>query len=121
MISPGRYSVRSAGSVGAYSGRSCATLARSTEADRVHPIRLPITVAGIVGVAASNARICGSYASTAETSRLTPIHRRLISGQRRPHRVPGDSEMSRDGLDRHPLRLMQAPNLGPVLHADHSL
>jgi len=41
-------------------------LARSTDADRVHPIRSAITVAGIVGVLDSNARICGSNASTTD-------------------------------------------------------
>ena len=65
-ISPGWYSVRSAGSGGANNGRSSATLARSTDADRVHPIRSAITVAGIVGVLDSNARICGSNASTTD-------------------------------------------------------
>jgi len=68
-ISPGRYSVRSAGSAGANNGRSSATLARSTEGDRVHPIRSAITVAGIVGVLANNARICGSNASTTDPAR----------------------------------------------------
>jgi hypothetical protein len=38
----------------------------STVNDLVHPIRSAITVAGIVGVAASNALICGSNASTTD-------------------------------------------------------
>ncbi len=50
----------SAGSVGAYNGRSCATLARSTDEECAHPIRSAITVAGIEGNSASSARILGS-------------------------------------------------------------
>ena len=63
-ISPARYWVRSAGSAGRYNGRNSATLARSTDDEYCQPIRSAITVAGIRGVAANNARICGSTAST---------------------------------------------------------
>jgi hypothetical protein len=62
-ISPATYSVRSEGSAGVNSGRNSATLARSTEAECSHPIRSATTLAGIVGVLASSARICGSNAS----------------------------------------------------------
>ena len=95
--------------------------ARSTDADRVHPIRSAITVAGIVGVFDSNARICGSNASTADPARSTLILRRPIRGQRRPHRVPRHPQLTGDRLDRHLLRLVQPSDLGPILHADHSL
>jgi len=59
-ISPGRYSVRSAGSDGANNGRNTATRARNTDAECCHPIRSPITEAGIDGDAASNTRILAS-------------------------------------------------------------
>ena len=65
-ISPATYTVRSAGSLGAYNGRSSATLALSTEAECLHPTRCAITDAGIVGNCANNSRILGSYPSTSD-------------------------------------------------------
>ncbi len=65
-ISPATYWVREAGSGGRYTGRSSATRRESTRIERVQPIRSAITVAGIVGHAASNSRIRGSTASTIE-------------------------------------------------------
>ena len=62
--------MRSAGSAGANNGRSAATLARSTDAECSQPIRSAITLAGIVGVAVSSARICPSKASTREPAGL---------------------------------------------------
>ena len=58
--------MRSAGSAGAYNGRSTATLARSTDAECSHPTRSAITDAGIDGNSASSARILGSNPSTSE-------------------------------------------------------
>ncbi|MBN9376042.1 MAG: hypothetical protein J0I40_11790, partial [Cellulomonas sp.] len=48
------------------SGRSSRTRSFRIVNDRVHPIRSAITVAGIRGNSASNARIAGSTSSTAE-------------------------------------------------------
>ena len=56
--------MRLAGSGGRYTARSSATRPLSTRIDRDHPIRSAITVAGIVGHAANNSRICGSTSST---------------------------------------------------------
>lgn len=64
--SPGRYSVRCAGSGTTNNGRNRRTRSLSTVNDRVQPIRSAITVAGIDGHCASNCRICGSTASTIE-------------------------------------------------------
>src|ERR671932_2280617 len=63
-ISPATYWVREAGSGGRYTGRSSRTRALSTVNPRVQPIRSAITVAGIVGYAASSSRIRGSTPST---------------------------------------------------------
>lgn len=56
--------MRDAGSGGRYAGRSCATRPDSTLIERVQPTRCAITVAGIVGYARNNSRICGSTAPT---------------------------------------------------------
>jgi hypothetical protein len=61
--SPGRYSVRDAGSGGTNNGRSSRTRTFSTVKDRDQPIRSAITVAGMSGHCASNSRIRGSAAS----------------------------------------------------------
>lgn len=47
--------------------------------------------------------------------------RRPIRGQRRPHRVPRHPQLTGDRIDRHLLRHVQPSDLGPILHADHSL
>jgi hypothetical protein len=61
---PAAYAVRDAGSGGRYTGRSSRTRSLSTVSDRVQPTRSAITVAGIVGHAASSSRMRGSTAST---------------------------------------------------------
>jgi hypothetical protein len=58
--------VRLAGSTGRYTGRSSATRPDRVRIECGHPIRSPITVAGIVGNALSNSRIRGSYPFTSE-------------------------------------------------------
>jgi hypothetical protein len=63
--SPGAYSVRCTGSGGTNNRRNSATRSFSWVIDRSHPMRSAITVAGILGCSASNARIAGSNASTA--------------------------------------------------------
>ena len=68
-ISPATYCVRPAGSGGRYTGRSSRTRSLSTVSPRVQPIRSAITVAGIVGHAASNSRIRGSTSSTIDPAR----------------------------------------------------
>ena len=67
--------MRDAGSGGRYAGLSSATRALSTRIERVHPIRSPTTVAGIVGYARSNSRIRGSTPST-----IDPAGRRWYFG-----------------------------------------
>jgi hypothetical protein len=47
-------------------GRSNAIRARNTDDEYAHPIRSAITVAGMSGNSASNARIAGSNPSTFE-------------------------------------------------------
>jgi hypothetical protein len=64
--SPGRYVLRPDGSGGRYSGRSSRTRVRSTVRPRSQPIRSATTVAGIVGVPFSSARISPSTASSAD-------------------------------------------------------
>src|SRR4051794_19337458 len=65
-ISPATYSVRLAGSGGKYTGRNSATRPDNVRIDRSQPIRSAITVAGIIGHADNNSRICGSTTSTIE-------------------------------------------------------
>jgi hypothetical protein len=64
--SPGRQLSRSAGSLGAYSGRSNATRLRNHDAEPVQPTRSASTVAGIDGNRASRPRTRGSTASKAD-------------------------------------------------------
>jgi hypothetical protein len=59
----------------------------STVNNLAHPIRSAITVAGIVGHSARDARICNSAASTS-TPRRPLIPRRPFDHQRPPDRVP---------------------------------
>jgi hypothetical protein len=47
------------------------------------------------------------------------ILRRLLGGQRPPHRVPPQTQRPGDRLDRHPLRPMQPTDLRPLLHPQH--
>ena len=54
-------------------------------------------------------------------TRRPGIPRRLIRGQRRPHRVPGQPQPASDRLDRQTLRPMQPADLCPIFHVDHSL
>ena len=65
-ISPAAYAVRDAGSGGRYAGRSSATRSRSIRTEYSQPIRSAITVAGIVGYAASSSRIRGSAPSVTD-------------------------------------------------------
>ncbi|EQM22668.1 hypothetical protein GuangZ0019_1046 [Mycobacterium tuberculosis GuangZ0019] len=53
--------------------------------------------------------------------RRTLVLRRPIGGQRRLHRVPRNLQHPRDLRNRQPLRPAQPPDLGPILHAQHSL
>jgi hypothetical protein len=69
--------VRLAGSGGKYTGRNSATRPDNVRIDRSQPIRSAITVAGIVGYAANNSRICGSTTST-----IDPASRREYFGGR---------------------------------------
>jgi hypothetical protein len=69
-ISPGRYEVFSTGSRPRYSGRNTATLARKIDEECSQPTRWAITVAGILGYCANNARIAGSNASTNDPAGL---------------------------------------------------
>ena len=101
-----------------YNGRSCRTRSLRIVNDCVQPIRSAITVAGIRGNSASNARICGSTASTTDP-RGARSRRRRIRPQRRPHRVPRQPQPPSDLLDRHTLRPVQPTDLSPVLHRDH--
>ena len=64
--SPGRYSVRWLRSGRRNNGRNCYTRSANTVLPRVHPTRSMITVVGMSGNSANNARICGSTASTIE-------------------------------------------------------
>ena len=64
--SPAAYDVRDDGSGGRQAGRSSATLVRSVRPEYGHPIRSAITLAGIVGYAASSSRIRGSNASATD-------------------------------------------------------
>lgn len=95
---PALYVVRSAGSAGAYYGRSTATLARSPDAENVHPTRCAITDAGICGNCASLSRIAGSNASTLDR----PGHAHTAGAYLqpgRPHRVPGQPRPAGYRLD----------------------
>ena len=60
---PGGCTSLSAGSGTTYSGRSSATLARNSDGDPDQPTRSAAVAAGIVGVAASNARTWAANAS----------------------------------------------------------
>ncbi len=120
-ISPDRYSLQSAGSAGVNNGRNSATLARSTNAERVHPIRSAITVAGIVGVFDNNARICGSNTSTTDPARARSYFGGPSEANAARTVFLATPQLAGDRLNRHLLRLMEPSNLGPILHADHSL
>lgn len=66
VVCPGSWTSLSTGSASRNSGRSSRTRSLRTVSERSHPMRSAITVAGILENSLSNARICGSTASTME-------------------------------------------------------
>ncbi|MBP2218013.1 hypothetical protein [Arthrobacter sp. CAN_C5] len=64
---PGKWTSRSAGSRGAYSGCSAATFDRNSDDEPDHPTRSASVDAGIVGVFTNNSRTLGANASKLDT------------------------------------------------------